>query len=757
MNAQSPGTSSPAGASALAAVLIITLAAWVGARSPEPLDASAPPSQFSAARAMQYLELTSPDEPTPIGSPGSDRVATQLAEELIGLGLRVQVTEDVAARTFGPNTVAGRVQNIIATLPGTDPTGTVIIAAHYDSVFGGPGAADDKAAVASALETVRAVVETGPLRNHLVVLLTDGEEAGLLGATAHVDREGPRGVVLNFEAIGNGAPSMLFETTPGNAGLLRAYTEAAPHPAGDSMLAAMYGAMDQFNTDLTVFADAGYLGLNFGLTDGTSYYHHPLDNAASLDQRGLQHHGTTMLGLTRHLGDADLTRLRQQGDAAYFTLLGRAVVLPAAATIGLAALALLTVVLLASARRRETTPARLVIGLLAALVPPITAAALASGMWAAMVAIRPDYGTLFMGEPFRAGPYRAALVVMTIGLVLGWHLLVRRRLGTVAVNLGHATLLAILGAVLAVALPGAAHPFALAALGAAVGGLVASRLESSGAQAIARAVGALPGLLVLGVLAGHLFGLTGMSLGAIPVFLLALAVAPVLPLVDMLLPPDRSPRVDVVGLPLLALTLTVGLVGGGLLTDRPDEQHPATSHLMYVQDGDSAAWYSTDARPHQWTAGYTPDQVDERPLLPYRAGVRWVGDAAHAGLPAPELAVRETRQTPDGVRVVVELRSQRDADVLVLHTIGPALEVVARANGRASRPVRPTGDLPNEIRFYDPPADGVVLELLLPREQAMTVSDYTVGLADVPGMTTRPADLVRTPAHDGDLVVVVGR
>ena len=71
-------------------------------------------------------------------------------------------------------------------------------------------------------------------------------------------------------------------------------------------------------------------------------------------------------------------------------------------------------------------------------------------------------------------------------------------------------------------------------------------------------------------------------------------------------------------------------------------------------------------------------------------------------------------------------------------------------------PVRPTGDLPGRS-VLDPPADGVVLELLLPREQAMTVSDYTVGLADVPGMTTRPADLVRTPAHDGDLVVVVGR
>jgi hypothetical protein len=74
------------------------------------------------------------------------------------------------------------VENVVATLPGTDPTGRVLLAAHYDTTFGSPGAADDKAAVAAVLETVRALVSGEAPRNDVVVLLTDGEEPGMLGA-----------------------------------------------------------------------------------------------------------------------------------------------------------------------------------------------------------------------------------------------------------------------------------------------------------------------------------------------------------------------------------------------------------------------------------------------------------------------------------------------------------------------------------------------------------------------------------------------
>jgi Zn-dependent M28 family amino/carboxypeptidase len=76
------------------------------------------------------------------------------------------------------------VENIVAALPGRDSTGRIFLVAHYDSTFGTPGAADDKAAVAAVVETVRALSTGVQLRNDVVVLLTDGEEPGLLGAAA---------------------------------------------------------------------------------------------------------------------------------------------------------------------------------------------------------------------------------------------------------------------------------------------------------------------------------------------------------------------------------------------------------------------------------------------------------------------------------------------------------------------------------------------------------------------------------------------
>src|SRR5207237_4744598 len=122
---------------------------------------------------------------------------------------------------------AGRVQNILARLPGTNPNRkAVLILAHYDGVEAGPAAADDGAGAAALLETLRALrAQKGALTHDIIALFTDGEEAGLLGAAAFV-REHPWAkdvaVVLNFEARGTSGRSFMFETGPGNLDAARA-------------------------------------------------------------------------------------------------------------------------------------------------------------------------------------------------------------------------------------------------------------------------------------------------------------------------------------------------------------------------------------------------------------------------------------------------------------------------------------------------------------------------------------------------------
>jgi hypothetical protein len=63
---------------------------------------------------------------------------------------------------------------------------------------------------------------------------------------------------------------------------------------------------------------------------------------------------------------------------------------------------------------------------------------------------------------------------------------------------------------------------------------------------------------------------------------------------------------------------------------------------------------------------------------------------------------------------------------------------------------------PYELRFYDPPSEGVRVTLRLPGGQPLRVglSDYTVGLEGIPGFAERPPDVDRSTLHSSDLLVV---
>src|SRR5918995_340018 len=384
-----------------ALVFLAALVVWTKAaeRPPSPVPASAPETKFSAERAWRHLERIADEEPTPIGGAGGDEVRDYLVDELTALGLDVEVQDGVGVRTFDADTVAGRVENVVATLPGRDSTGRVFLAAHYDTTFGAPGASDDKAAVAAILETARALRSGERLRNDVVLLLTDGEEPGLLGAESFVEQHpygAEGGVVLNWEATGNSGPSVLFETSGGNAELIEEFAASAPHPVGEAAMAELYELSSQ-NTDFTV--------LNFAFIDGRAYYHNPRDTIENFDRASMQHHGANMLALARAFGERDLDRLDSDGNAAYFTLFGAAISYPAWLIWPLAGLA--------------------VVALLA--ISLVVAPVAAIGLWEVLLFIRPSYAG--MGDPYRPELYRWALAVLTATIVVSWYALLRRWMG----------------------------------------------------------------------------------------------------------------------------------------------------------------------------------------------------------------------------------------------------------------------------------------------------------------------------------------
>ncbi|MBB6671923.1 M20/M25/M40 family metallo-hydrolase [Cohnella nanjingensis] len=320
----------------LALLLGAMLVGLLQIRAPHPDGPDAPPNEFSAARAMEKLSIIA-KEPHPVGSAAHDRVRAELLAELEDLGLKPEVQRAEAQRVVVEQPKAKRpedpsngdpglpvvVENIVARIPGLDNSKALMIAAHYDSVPGGPGAADDGASIAAMLETVRAIQASGPLQNDLLLLMTDGEELGLLGAEAFM-REHPWakdvGLVLNFEARGNKGPSFLFETSERNGWLIREFMKAAKQPLAYSLIYNFYKLMPN-DTDLTVFREGGLPGLNFAFGVGLDAYHTALDTPDNLDRSSLQHQGDYMLSLARHFGQLDLSDVEQE-DRIYFNAFG---------------------------------------------------------------------------------------------------------------------------------------------------------------------------------------------------------------------------------------------------------------------------------------------------------------------------------------------------------------------------------------------------------------------------------------------------
>ncbi|MDQ6656248.1 MAG: M20/M25/M40 family metallo-hydrolase, partial [Verrucomicrobiota bacterium] len=294
----------------LSALVIATAAVAIhGLTPPRALDESAPADQFSAARAKAHLQQIA-REPHSIGTPENGRVRDYLVQQLTALGGEVQVERTTGITGYERVISFGRAANVFATFRGRRGSGrAVMLTSHYDSVPEGPGAADAGSGVATILEVLRALKTGAPLQNDLLILITDGEEAGLIGAAGFV-QDHPLiaqrvGVVLNFEARGSSGPALMFETSEGNGWLAREFARAAPYPMGSSLAYAVYQRLPN-NTDMTVFKKAGLTGLNFAFSGTFENYHTRRDTAENLDVHSLQQLGSNALALTRHFGNLPL-------------------------------------------------------------------------------------------------------------------------------------------------------------------------------------------------------------------------------------------------------------------------------------------------------------------------------------------------------------------------------------------------------------------------------------------------------------------
>lgn len=271
----------------------VALGLWA-MEPPPPASVHAPDTEFSAERAMSDVRAISRHS-HPSGSAEHARVAAYLMDRLAAMGLTPVIGQQTGRVQWDSAMVAAAtVRNIVARLPGTNPAlPALALIAHYDSVPHSPASADDGAGVAAVLEMARALSRT-PRQRDVLLVLTDGEEIGLLGAEAffhHDPLARHIGAVINLDMRGAGGRAIMYETGPASGWLI---SHLPMSLTANSATAMVYDAMPN-GSDFTMAKQAGLPGLNLALIGDPAAYHTPLATADRLNSGSLQMIGDAAL------------------------------------------------------------------------------------------------------------------------------------------------------------------------------------------------------------------------------------------------------------------------------------------------------------------------------------------------------------------------------------------------------------------------------------------------------------------------------
>jgi len=752
----------PAGWFVLLFVLVVAGVCAVREGTPAPLPEAASQDLFAADRALVYLNAFA-KAPHPIGSAEHDGVRDYLVSQLTALGVTPEIQR--ATGVTPRYEVAGTVENIFARVKGTSGTPqAVALVAHYDSVPAGPGAGDDGAGVAALLETLRALRAGPPLANDVLILLTDGEEDGLLGASAFV-AENPSArdvlVAVNFEARGNAGESQLFETSAGNERLVQLFAQSAPHPAGSSLSYEIYKRLPN-DTDMTVFKKSGIGGLNFGFIGHWEAYHTRLDNPQSLDRGSLQQQGENALSLARSLGNADLAQL-QDRDAVYFSIPGNIFmhyssrfIWPLAAGTSVFLLAVIFYANGAWQTRLLPILVSFFLHIGALILLPLIGLGFVLGVrWLHLHAL-PEGGI------YQNAFYVLGLVALLTAVLTMLYILLLKKIAPPAFFLGGAILLFILALVSSRWLPGGSYIFVWPLLAALLGTAIAAFRPNhlSFVSILILCVLSLPAVLLFVPLLKGFY--TALGFTNIDAPLLSITFG----LLFLLLFPFLEPVLESAGklLPLLALAVAIFLCVVAAKTTRYSPEHPKPSLLAYALDADTgrAVWSSSVTRVDSWTAQYLGDSP-RRGKLPDFYPVWYPMDFFQRDAPTLSLTPPQAElldKSSDGGTRTLHFRITTPRHARTIHVGLPNAEVLsASVNGH---------DLgkPSEARWHqagqwsfdyaNPPAEGidVVLRVQGMAPVSLVLVDRSSGLPAIPGanFAPRPADSMQI--HSGDQTMV---
>jgi hypothetical protein len=752
-------------AAALVLLALVLVLAAARRQPPDPKPVDAPAGEFSGGRAREILaDLQGDGSPHPIGSPANAAVRDRILAHLRGTGYE----PTVEARSACNAGTCAQTENVIARLAGTHPTGAVLLMAHYDSVPGGPGAADDTTGVAAILEVARILKAAPPPRNDVIFLLNEGEEAGLLGALAFVTQSplaGPVKAVVNLEARGTAGPSVMFETIGDNGWTVEAFAADAPHPVTSSVFSTIYSLMPN-DTDLSVFKHRPepVSGINFAFIANPTHYHSTMDRLENVSPASIQHHGDNALAAVRGLAQADLAN-HPRGNVVFFDVLGATVVRwPAAWTLGIALLALLLVLAAAflAVRRRTVTAGGVALGFLSFLASVVLAALAVAGL---STVARGAFPSPWVANPL---PVLASFWLISLALVGFMAVTLGRRARALGTWAGAWLGWAVLGLLLVVlGVPGISYLFLVPTLVAGAAGLALSGTRGArGIGSAASVVAVLLPALVAGVLWFPILiplyeGLGSGALVPIGVLtaILFTAIAPLF---------VTAPAWMRKGVPLAAVVVSILCLGATVIVSPYSPQSPQSQNIVFHQDADTGKAHFMVEVPPPLPASYRKaapfTDVWEKPF-PWsppqlRYPVAPVPPVPAVDLPAPQLAVLEDTTTTGGRRHVGVLltspRGAREATVFIPEAA--SLESI-KVNGTQiefgkGKPSARFGWYRQSISTL--PAEGAELDFVLGAAQPLDwyVLDQTQGLPPAGAALVKARPQTAAAGQDGDMTVV---
>ena len=754
---------------AAAGIALLLAATFAAYRPVAPLGADAPPTVFSAHRAIAILQdLVGNGVPHPLGSPAAAQLRDAIVNRFSALGYAPELQSGFVCNDYG---VCGNPVNIVVQLAGSPgERNAVLLAAHYDSVPAGPGASDDGAAVASLLEIARILKARPAPRHPIILLITDGEEAGLLGALLFV-REHPLSKVVkaavNLDARGTSGPSLMFETGAANTWLMRLYESAVARPMTNSLFYVVYRQLPN-DTDFTAFKQADYQGFNFAFIGNVGRYHTPLDNVVNADASAIQHQGANGLAALTALANAPSLDA-PAGESVFFDGYSRTLIawrseftLPAA----LLALILLVAEAAILLRGGAVTGRQILRGWVGILCALASAVVLCAGLLALLIEVDkvPALdGASWVSQPLPMNVAAVAISVLAAGAVSVW---LARLAGFWGFWVAAALQLAVLCVATAAFLPGASYIFLLTTMAAGLAALpcAVSVLTTRTCNAWTRDLAALlPALTIFGGVL-PLLRFLYMSLGSVAwplsTLVTGLSLATMLPLLAV-----ASGRVRSRIIAAAALVAAGGVVCTVCLPVY-SAAWPERVNVEYWVDADTGQTNylvrcDSSRLPATLAAAAHFDPVP-RPRFAGGAAQAFYAAAPRLALPEPELQLDSLPSMVPGAapssHFELHVRSARGApEVFLVFPAGAHVAEVGlvTAAGLARANAYKLHSGATWLEIVGLPADGVTLSFDAAGDQPATVQvfDQSYGLAEG-GFLQRARSARATSSQDGDVTVV---